>query len=121
MAEKPSLEYYGSPEGMPQEILDARLQHAQITVKELETELSRRDAFTVIEKLADRLHKLLHFGVDCDYYYSKWPSPTGCRSEFKRLAEIITKHYEYASDPEAIKDYTLGGLIHFLEVIRFGK
>lgn len=86
-----SKEYYGSVKGMPQELLVDRLAAARKALRELEVEAERRGAFTQAELMADRLHKLLHFGVDCDYYYSDWPNPAGCRARFLNAATTAFK------------------------------
>jgi hypothetical protein len=120
---KDSLEYYGATKGMPIDILNTRLKKAQADTDELSLELLRRKNFTEAEKLADRLHRLLHFAVDCDFYYSDWPNPTGCRAEFRTLAEEALLWYDRVAQPGTLirMDYPLGQLIHFLEVARFGQ
>ena len=120
---KDSLEYYGDVKGMPLDTLRSRLKKAQDDTDELILELQRRNNFTEAEKLADRLHRLLHFGVDCDFYYSAWPNPTGCRAEFRNLAnDAFAWFNQVAVHNETVRaDYPLGQLVHFLEVARFGQ
>ncbi len=121
---KESLEYYGNVNGMPQDMLNTRLKKAQEEVNELSLEIQRRNNFTEEEKLADRLHRLLHFGTDCDFYYSDWPHATGCRADFRLLACNCLEWYGYATQNETAgvhADYPLGQLIRFLEVTRFGQ
>lgn len=116
-------EYYGATKGMPLDTLYTRLKKSQDAVDELSLEVQRRNSFTEEEKLADRLHRLLHFAVDCDFYYSDWPHPTGCRAQFHTLATEALIWYNHATlgTQEAVKkDYPMGQLIHFLEVARFG-
>lgn len=81
-----SMEYYGSVKGMPRKLLEERLNQARLDTDEFSKEIKRRDAFTDVEILADRLHRLIHWGVDCDYFYSDWPFPTGCRADFYKHA-----------------------------------
>ena len=116
-----ATEYYGSVKGMPAEILRKRLSKAQEEVSELSAEKERRSAFTAAELLADRLHRLLHFGVDCDYYYSDWPSPTGCRAEFHSLAQQAEHWYYTVADEKRTKDYPLGQLVAYMEILIFGQ
>ena len=119
---KSAEEYYGAVKGMPLELLTTKLKKAQDDAAELSLELQRRENFTEAEKLAERLHRLLHFGTDCDYYYSDWPHPTGCRAEFRMLAnQALTWFDRVAQTNTTVRaDYPLGQLIHFLEVARFG-
>lgn len=81
--------FFGSVEFMPEANLAARLKSFKTELSELLEEQRRREAFTSTERLADRLHNLLHRRVDCDYNYSKWPHPTGCRSDFWSLAAAL--------------------------------
>lgn len=80
------IEYYGSVKGMPHKLLTDKLAKAHEEIREFSEELKRREAFTDTEILADKLHKLLHWGTDCDYFYSDWPNPTGCRADFYKHA-----------------------------------
>ena len=101
-------EFSGDVKLMPDNILQDRLDAALKAATELEAERRRRESFTIAERLADRLHRLLHFTVECDYEYSAWPKPTGCRAEFRTLAENLLN----APD--------LGAIVHLMEVARFG-
>jgi len=102
------------------EILRARFSNATMEVAELNVEIKRREAFTSTELLSDRLHRLLHFGTDCDYAYSDWPNPSGCRTGFHQLALVAENWFETVADPKRVEDFPLGQLIRFLEVARFG-
>lgn len=115
-----SAEYYGSVEGMPEDVLRKSYEKARNLALELAAEVARRETFTSAERLADTLHKLIHFTADCDYYYSNWPNATGCRAEFRIAAEKLEQWY---ADMDGIKagHRPLGGLIHILEVLRFGS
>lgn len=117
---KKQLEYYGSVKGMPLDILSQRLSKAETDVRELQAEKKRREEFTSTELLAERLHKLLHFGTDCDFYYSDWPLPAGCRAEFHEWARQIEDWYADDAGRKA-GDRPLGGLIAVLERARFGR
>jgi hypothetical protein len=113
-------EYYGSEKGMPQGILEERLRKAQDDVDVLAAEKVRRAHFTDAERLADRLHRLLHFGVDCDFYYSDWPNPTGCRADFRNLAlRMIEAYHDEAG--RKCGDRPIGNLIAMMEGVRFGS
>ena len=116
-----SMEYYGSMEGMPEDILNMKSKKLSIEFELIKKEIRRRDEFTDTEKLADRLHRLLHFAMDCDYYYSHWPSPNGCRTKFLNIAQQLQRHFDYAADPLRAKDYTLGAMVRILEIARFGE
>ena len=117
--DKPT-EYYGSVKGMPIGILEERLQRAIAEHQELSTEKHRRSQFTDAEKLADRLHRLLHFGTDCDFYYSDWPTPTGCRADFHNLAlRMIEAYHDEAG--RKCGDRPIGNLIAMMEGVRFGS
>lgn len=101
-------EFYGSVKKMPDDILEERLQQAVKDTNELAAEKRRREQFTEAEKLADKLHGLLHYHIDCDYDYSDWPNPTGCRSRFLIAA---TQFISSGSDLDKIIDkliYTKG-------------
>lgn len=116
-----ATEYYGSVKGMPGEILRQRLQKATEDAAELVKEKTRREAFTSTEQLSDRLHHLLHFGTDCDYYYSDWPEERGCRAEFKQLAHQAEHWFATVANPLRIEDFPLGQLVTLLERSRFGQ
>jgi hypothetical protein len=96
------------------------LRQASDDVAELAAERSRRAKFTSTERLADRLHYLIHFAADCDFYYSDWPIPTGCRSQFYELARQIEEWYA-DDEGHAAGDRTLGQMIAMIELVRFGK
>ena len=83
--------FYGSVEFMPEALLRKRTAQLKNELLELMEEKKRRDAFTSTERLADRLHALLHRKEDCDYNYSKWPAvgATGCRREFYQMAKSL--------------------------------
>jgi hypothetical protein len=115
--------YYGSVEGMPDATLRRRLDKARDDLAELTKERIRRESFTSAQRLAERLHRLLHSGVDCDFYYSNWPNATGCRAEFEQLAKQMEKWFENYSSrvPEGVvQDYPLGQLVALMEAVRFG-
>jgi len=111
-------EYYGSDAGMPDDILEQRLASAKETFERLMIERERRKAFTMAERFADRLHRLLHLGADCDFYYSEWPLATGCRAEFRGLAEQMLRVLMDGSGP---RDDLLDRLIGWMENTRFGS
>jgi hypothetical protein len=117
---KESTEYYGSVKGMPVGILEERLCRAETELQELSAEKKRRLQFTDAERLADRLHRLLHFGTDCDFYYSDWPNPQGCRAEFHDLAARMIEWYRDDAGRKA-GDRPLGGIVSMLEAARFGS
>lgn len=93
----------GSVEFMPQNILTARMKELKDELLELMEEQKRRDAFTSTERLADRLHALLHRMVDCDYNYSKWPHAAGCRAQFWLMAAQLEMHVIGTELEEALK------------------
>lgn len=101
--------YYGSPEGMPEETLRKRLEALDKELQSLKAEAARRSRFTSAEILA--LHRLLHFGADCDFYYSNWPLATGCRAAFRVAAQELEQRHRKI-------DHTLDELITVLERIR---
>lgn len=76
-----TTEWYGTVNKMPEDILQERLQAARATTIEIEREVQRRSRFTFAEILADRIHSIIHKREDCDYHYSDWPNPKGCRLE----------------------------------------
>lgn len=110
-------EYYGDVKGMPIETLESRLKAAIATKEDLEAEQARRAAFTSTEVLADRLHRLLHFQLDCDYHYSDWPNPRGCRAEFHGVARQIEQIEKFGNLPF---DSAIDRTIQILEHARFG-
>jgi hypothetical protein len=117
-------DFCGSVEFMDDELLRTKLAQAMKDVQELSSEQERRSHFTSTEILADRLHRLLHPVHDCDYSYSKWPMPFGCRLEFWNLAYSCEKWFKVYSEkvPKGVSDdYPLGQLIKFLEIARFGS
>ena len=120
-AEKEQV-YYGSVEGMPESLLYARLAKAQADIVELSKEQERRSSFTSAQRLAERLHRLLHGGmVDCDFYCSNWPNATGCRADFERLAKQMESWFSVYSEhlPSGVaRDYPLGQLIALMEATR---
>lgn len=118
---KKTHEFYGDTKYMPQDLLCKKLEDAQRAVTEFTTEQTRRKAFTSTELLADRLHRLLHFQVDCDYHYSDWPIPNGCRSEFHSLAKNVEHWFSMTADPNKTYDYPLGQVVALMEALRFGR
>lgn len=89
--EKPAEKWFGDIRKMPEDIFRKRYEAAKREVQEFNNENARRAALTSEMKLADRLHDLLHWKVDCDYHYSDWPNTAGCRSVFYSLAmQLVT-------------------------------
>ena len=119
---KTNAEYYGDTKHMPKATLNERVRKAHDDLVELNTEITRRANFTDAQRLADRLHHLLHIGVDCDYFYSDWPGPlTSCREDFLILAERSIRWFESVADEKRTADYPLGQLLALLETTRFGQ
>lgn len=82
--------FYGDLKYAPQSVVVKKFQDAQKALCEAEAELERRKKFTPAQIMADRLHRLLHMSLDCDYAYSDWGSTlTSCRAQFLGLAERI--------------------------------
>lgn len=112
-------EFYGSTKFMPEDILKARLKKAQEDIAELSAEQERRAAFTPEMKLCDRLHRLLHSHIDCDYHYSDWPEAKGCRHDYLMLTyQLLHTLGTYAEQPEAQQQ--LDALLALMEKQRFG-
>lgn len=119
--DKKTCEYYGDTKHMPEDLLLKKLDDAQLVIAELAKERDRRKLFTSTELLADRLHRLLHFSADCDYHYSNWPLPRGCRSEFHNLAKSMEYWFSQTADPNRTHDYPLGQMVALMEALRFGR
>lgn len=79
----------GQVELLPDDQLAQELVYTTARIKQLEKEKERRATFTASERLADQLHQLLHYKIDCDYVYSQWDNPKGCRVEFHQLAQRL--------------------------------
>jgi hypothetical protein len=82
-------DFNGDIRFMPENILTKNIESLYRQLEEHKEERKRRNAFTPIEILADRLHDLLHLNADCDYNYSHWPKPQGCRAVFKTKAQTL--------------------------------
>ena len=65
-------EWYGDIKKMPEDLLIKSAIDLRNKLDEAHNEIDRREGFTDAQKLADRLHRLLHLGVECDYDYSDW-------------------------------------------------
>lgn len=105
------VRYLSNPE------IDSELATNHAKVVELAREKQRRSTFTEAEKLADRLHKLLHYTVRCDYAYSHWPEPRGCRNEYLATAQRILEDVDL--DLQACT--LLDNVLEALEKQRFGS
>lgn len=116
-----TAEFYGSTKFMPEDILSQRLKKAQDDIAELSAEKERRAAFTPEMKLCDRLHRLWHFGADCDYLYSDWPDAKGCRHEHLMLTYQLlhTLTLQGQENIEALQ--ILDALLALMERQRFGS
>lgn len=72
------------------EQVTARIREVDEDRKLLLVEIQRRANITPAQRLADRLHRLLHMKLECDYSYSDWPGPLSqCREDFLQLAERL--------------------------------
>jgi hypothetical protein len=70
--------------------IEAGFKQIEQDAKELRAEVQRRANMTPAQRLADRIHRLLHTKVDCDYAYSDWGGTlTSCRAEYLSLAERL--------------------------------
>ena|ERR1700729_2749739 len=118
------IDYYGSTKYMPLTLLEEKIVSTRETYQELTQELDRRNSFTSTERLADRLHALLHSAVDCDYWYSDWPQRTGCRGDAYNMASNVEKWfsiYQEKMPQDIVKDFPLGQLIAAFEAFKFGN
>jgi hypothetical protein len=109
--------FFGDLKYAPEGVLVKKLANAKKEIIEIENEQARRARFTSDERLADRLHRLLHVGVDCDYAYSDWGAGAGltsCRADFLLLANSISIQYHDAHG-------AVDGILSMMERTRFGE
>lgn len=70
--------------------LEEKLKLAREAIATIEAEKKYRASLTPAQRLADRLHVLLHTRMDCDYAYSDWSTPlTSCRAQFLQLTQKL--------------------------------